>query len=372
MVSVADLMAFEGMPSPAASDNYINMRINGKRDRIKLLQIIGHGQYGVVYKACRESDKSEVAAKMVAFDEGERKEVMYEHNIASHLKHPNILSNYGSGLVSHNFVMVMDLMENSLHELIFSGDTTAIELCTVQSLSRQLLEGVAYMHARSIMHRDLKSANVLLTAGNTVLKIADFGMAVLLTMQRTECCHTRTRCTLCYRAPELLVGCKTYGVAVDAWSIGCIIGELIARRHLFRNEFVELLLLESIFKVLGSPSDEEWAQLLQIDVSKSLFHFRTIKPTGFPDFKGLHALVYFWSAYAMLWSAYACFGLLMLLLLLMHASAYACFCLCLHSPAGKNVEAGKLITSLLTVLPSRRLTCTDALKHPFFQTQFAI
>ena len=355
MVSTADLVAYEGMSSPTASDNYINMRINGKRDRIKLLQIIGHGQYGVVYKACRESDKSEVAAKMVAFDEGERKEVMYEHNIASHLKHPNILSNYGSGIVSHNFVMIMDLMENSLHELIFSGDTTAIELSTVQSLSRQLLEGVAYMHERSIMHRDLKSANVLLSAGNTVLKIADFGMAVLLTMQRTECCHTRTRCTLCYRAPELLVGCKTYGVAVDAWSIGCIIGELIARRHLFRNEFVELLLLE--FKVLGSPSDEEWAQLLQIDVSKSLFHFRTIKPAGFPDFKGLLLL--------MLSSAYA------------YAYALVCFCLCMlllctHSPAGKNVEAVKLITSLLTVLPSRRLACIDALKHPFFQTQFAI
>lgn len=93
----------------------------------------------------------------------------------------------------------------------------------------QLLRGLKYVHSASVLHRDLKPSNLLLNA-NCDLKIGDFGLA--RTTSETDF-MTEYVVTRWYRAPELLLNCTEYTAAIDIWSVGCILGEIMTREPLF-------------------------------------------------------------------------------------------------------------------------------------------
>lgn len=89
---------------------------------------------------------------------------------------------------------------------------------------KQLLSGLDHCHSNGVLHRDIKSSNLLID-NNGILKIADFGLAVFFDSHSTVPMTSRV-ITLWYRPPELLLGASKYGVEVDLWSAGCILGEL--------------------------------------------------------------------------------------------------------------------------------------------------
>lgn len=93
----------------------------------------------------------------------------------------------------------------------------------------QLLRGLKYVHSANVLHRDLKPSNLLLNA-NCDLKIGDFGLA--RTTSETDF-MTEYVVTRWYRAPELLLNCSEYTAAIDIWSVGCILGEIMTRQPLF-------------------------------------------------------------------------------------------------------------------------------------------
>lgn len=95
----------------------------------------------------------------------------------------------------------------------------------------QIIEGVKYLHDSKILHRDLKSANLLMNNKGEV-KIADFGLGRRF---RTDYTYTSKVVTLWYRAPELLLGAKQYSEKIDMWSIGCIMAEFFIGEVLFRS-----------------------------------------------------------------------------------------------------------------------------------------
>lgn len=137
----------------------------------------------------------------------------------------------------------------------------------VKTLLVQLASGVSYLHDHWILHRDLKTSNLLLNnRGN--LKIADFGMARYVG-DPPPAKLTQLVVTLWYRAPELLLGTSRYGNAVDMWSIGCIFGELLTREPLLQgsNEVDELT---KIFDLCGVPSDESWPGFRRLPNARSL------------------------------------------------------------------------------------------------------
>lgn len=103
----------------------------------------------------------------------------------------------------------------------------------IKSLMFQLLQGMDYCHARGIMHRDLKPQNLLVDRRG-VLKLADFGLARAFMIPVRA--YTHEVVTLWYRAPEILLGQRTYAPAVDMWSIGCIFAELVNRKPLWPGD----------------------------------------------------------------------------------------------------------------------------------------
>ena len=109
-------------------------------------------------------------------------------------------------------------------------------LMQVKSYMQQLLSGLQHCHERGILHRDIKASNLLIDK-NGMLKIADFGLANFYQPKPKRPLTSRV-VTLWYRAPELLLGSTDYGVGIDLWSAGCLLGEMFEGRPIMpgRNE----------------------------------------------------------------------------------------------------------------------------------------
>ena len=138
----------------------------------------------------------------------------------------------------------------SLHQVIRS--TQPLSDDHVSYFLYQLLRGLLYIHSANVLHRDLKPSNLLLNA-NCDLKICDFGLA------RSGCepeVMTEYVVTRWYRAPELLLSCVDYTAAIDVWSVGCILAEMLGRRPLFPGkDYISQLSL--IMRTIGSPPESD-------------------------------------------------------------------------------------------------------------------
>lgn len=118
----------------------------------------------------------------------------------------------------------------------------------MKCLLEQLLQGVAHLHDNWILHRDLKTSNILLSHSG-ILKIGDFGLAREYGSPLKA--YTSIVVTLWYRAPELLLGVKEYSTPIDVWSVGCIFGELLTLEAIFQGKS-EADQINKIFRVTSS------------------------------------------------------------------------------------------------------------------------
>lgn len=230
---------------------------------------LGQGAYGCVISARHETTGEMCAVKKITNVFSKKiltKRCLREIKLLHHFRgHKNITCLYDMDIVpdppgTWNFnevYMYEELMEADLHAIIRSGQP--LSDAHFQSFLYQTLCGLKYIHSANVLHRDLKPGNLLVNA-DCELKICDFGLArgfqpggSAETGQAgfmTEYVATRW-----YRAPEIMLSFANYTSSIDMWSVGCILAELLGGRPIFKGrDYVDQL--NQILNLLGTPTED--------------------------------------------------------------------------------------------------------------------
>jgi len=288
--------------------------------RFSVKERIGHGAYGTVVSAVDLKSNDLVAIKKMenVFEHRSlAKRSLRELKLCRFYRHENIM---GCRRVMrprknfNNIYVVSELMETDLACVIRSPQELTDEHC--QFFIYQVLRGLKYIHSVNVIHRDLKPRNLLVNS-NCDLKICDFGLARLDDLDNNDrCVMSNYIATRWYRAPEVILSKKRYTKAVDMWSVGCILGELVGRKPMFpgRDTFHQMSL---IIGILGTPDlptepDEETKDFVSRVPKKARIPLNKVFPSA-------------------------------------------------------NKHALDLIEKLLTFDPEQRITVEEALRHPYLQ-----
>lgn len=234
----------------------------------QVLDVVGEGAYGIVCSAVHRPTGRKVAIKKIA---------PFEHSMfcLRTLRELKLLKFLSEAGVSENIISILDiikppsidafkevyliqeLMETDMHRVIRTQDLSDDH---AQYFIYQTLRALKALHSADVIHRDLKPSNLLLNA-NCDLKVCDFGLA--RSVKTAEPSGTETGfmteyvATRWYRAPEIMLTFKQYTKAIDVWSVGCILAEMLSGKPLFpgRDYHHQLTL---ILDVLGTPTLDEF------------------------------------------------------------------------------------------------------------------
>eukprot|EP01063_Lacrimia_lanifica_P009103 TRINITY_DN16121_c0_g1_i1.p1 TRINITY_DN16121_c0_g1~~TRINITY_DN16121_c0_g1_i1.p1 ORF type:complete len:649 (+),score=198.70 TRINITY_DN16121_c0_g1_i1:98-2044(+) len=279
-------------------------------ERFKQLYLISEGTHGKVWKAYDRAAKKCKALKQFKYDDpnGFPETALKEIEKLQALTHPNVVAMEEVVVGGHvdSIFLVLEYADRDLANLAHMN--VAWAPAELARLMLDLVEAVAHLHRHCIIHRDVKEANLLYTK-HGVLKLCDFGCARSVGARDVL---TPQLVTLWYRAPEVLLGLD-YALPADVWSVGVVLGNLLAGDILFRGE-CELTQLAAVFRTLGVPTAEGYPALHQ--------HFTGATPTP----SRLAAAL----------------------------------------PAAAPPDAVRLLESLLTYDPSRRPAAAAARDHSFF------
>ncbi len=164
---------------------------------------------------------------------------------------------------------MFEFCEHDLAGLLINKEVR-FTLPEIKSIMQQLLNALYYIHYNNILHRDMKTSNVLITKGG-VLKLADFGLARAMSKGQPQR-YTNRVVTLWYRPPELLLGERNYGPPIDMWGAGCIMCELWTRKPIMQGE-TEQQQITLISQLCGSITPDVWP-----GVDKLEFYSRLTMP----------------------------------------------------------------------------------------------
>ncbi len=200
----------------------------------KILEKLGEGGMGVVYKAEDLKLRRTVALKFLPSTVGEKEQarLVLEAQATAQLDHPNICTVYQvDETLGTPFISMAYVEGKTLKERADEGPLTVAE---VLDLGRQIARGLQAAHRKNVTHRDIKSANIMLTSDGQV-KIMDFGLAKLA--GRTQLTREgRTAGTVTYMSPEQARG-EEVDRRTDIWSFGVVLYELLAGHSPFRSDY---------------------------------------------------------------------------------------------------------------------------------------
>lgn len=249
------------------------------------IKAVGNGSFGLVYQAKIVETGALVAIKRVLQDKRYKNR---ELDIMRLVSHPNIVELlcffYSKGDKKDEVFLnlVLEYVPETVYRASrhFARARNTMPIIFVKLYMYQLLRSLAYIHFLGICHRDIKPQNLLLDPAQGILKLCDFGSAKVLVAGEPNVAYI---CSRYYRAPELIFGATNYTTAIDMWSTGCVMAELMLGQPLFPGESAVDQLVE-IIKVLGTPTRQ---QIQAMNPNYSEFMFPQIKANPWSKiFKG--------------------------------------------------------------------------------------
>lgn len=248
-------------------------------DRYRLVDLLGLGGVGVVYRAEHLKLKRMVAVKLLQTEYAEndllRKRFEREATALAALSHPHIITVTDYGISEHGPFLVMELVEGkTLGELLKSKG--ALRPGRAMAIAKQMLEAVAYAHSHNLIHRDLKPSNIFLQSlpdGSYHVRVLDFGLAKFLAGEgEGAAALTKTGAVIGtpgYMAPEQGVGGEV-DARTDVYALGILIFEMMTGKRPFVGEPSDLLrqhlldpvpaFRESLPEIRPMPEVEEFVQ----------------------------------------------------------------------------------------------------------------
>ncbi|XP_015931169.1 dual specificity tyrosine-phosphorylation-regulated kinase 2-like [Parasteatoda tepidariorum] len=221
--------------------------------RYEMIKIIGKGSFGQVVKAYDHKTHESVALKIVRNEKRFHRQAQEEIRILDHLRKQdkdhnlNIVHMLEHFTFRNHMCITFELLSINLYELIKKNKFQGFNIQLVRKFAHSLLQCLDALYRNRIIHCDLKPENVLLKMpGRSGIKVIDFGSSCFENQRVYSYIQSRF-----YRAPEVILGGK-YGTAIDMWSLGCILAELLTGYPLLPGED-EADQLACIVELIGMP-----------------------------------------------------------------------------------------------------------------------
>ncbi|XP_078404149.1 serine/threonine-protein kinase Nek8 isoform X1 [Cetorhinus maximus] len=235
-------------------------------EKYQKMKVVGRGAFGIVHLCLRKADQKLVILKQIPVEQmtkDERLAAQNECQVLKLLNHPNIIEYYENFLEDKALMIAMEYAPGGTLAEYIQKRNSLLDEETILHFFVQILLALHHVHNKLILHRDLKTQNILLDKYQMIVKIGDFGISKILSSKSKAYTVVGTPC---YISPELCEG-KPYNQKSDIWALGCVLYELASLKRAFEAANLPALVLKIMSGTFAPISDQYSPELRQLILS---------------------------------------------------------------------------------------------------------